>query len=257
MEIKPQGSLGKSIKKNEQKQLKIYKLIFVFVITALILIIGTFAINCSRNTKENYSVANLTDYDVDSYAGQSFMVLNSNVPFFKPEDYGQTVFEEYSELDSFGRCGVAFANICHELMPLDTRGEIGHIKPSGWKQEKYPGIVDSEPPYLYNRCHLIGFQLAGENDNEKNLITGTRYFNVNGMLPFENAVRTYVDETDNHVLYRVTPVYDGDALVASGVIMEAWSVEDAGKGISFNVFVYNVQPGIIINYSDGSSVLEK
>ena len=134
----------------------------------------------------------MTDYDIPTYDSQTYEILNNNVPFFNPEDYGMMVFEEYSELDVYGRCGVTFANICHELMPTEARGEIGQIKPSGWNQEKYPGVVDSEPPYLYNRCHLIGFQLAGENDNEKNLITGTRYFNVNGMLPFENAVSAYM-----------------------------------------------------------------
>lgn len=141
-------------------------------------------------------------------------------------------------------------------MLTEERGEIGHIQPSGWNQEKYRGIVDSSPAYLYNRCHLIGYQLTGENDNEKNLITGTRYFNVEGMLPFENSVREYIDNTGNHVLYRVTLIYEGKNLVASGVVMEAWSVEDNGKGVCFNVFVYNVQPGIRIDYADGSSCVE-
>ena len=253
--LKPQESFIGNINKTEQKQMKKFKITFIIVAVVLVVSIGITAINyIGRNT--NTGSANLTDYDIPVYDHQTYEILNNNVPFFNPEDYGQTVFEEYSELDAYGRCGVAFANICHELMPTEPRGEIGQIKPSGWNQEKYPGVVDSEPPYLYNRCHLIGFQLSGENDNEKNLITGTRYFNVNGMLPFENAVRAYVDKTDNHVLYRVTPVYDGNNLVASGVIMEAWSVEDEGSGVSFNVFVYNVQPGIEINYLDGSSSLK-
>lgn len=251
-----QGSFVGNVKKSEQKQLEKYKITLTIVAVVLILAIGITAI-CYIGRSAKTGNADLKDYNIPAYDSQAYEILNNNVPFFKPEDYGVMVFEEYSELDAYGRCGVAFANICHELMPTEDRSEIGQIKPSGWNQEKYPGVVDSEPPYLYNRCHLIGFQLAGENDNEKNLITGTRYFNVDGMLPFENAVRAYVDETDNHVLYRVTPVYYGNNLVASGVIMEAWSVEDNGQGISFNVFVYNVQPGVIIDYSDGSSKQEK
>ena len=251
----PQGSFTGNINKSERKQLKKIRITLTIVAVVLIFIIGITAIGfANRNSGTN--VASLSEYDIPDYEGQTYEILNGNVPFFNPVDYGTQVFEEYSDLDSYGRCGVAFANICQETMPTEERGEIGNVKPSGWKQEKYPGVVDSEPPYLYNRCHLIGFQLAGENDNERNLITGTRYFNVEGMLPFENAVRAYVDETDNHVLYRVTPIYDGDNLVASGVTMEAWSVEDAGAGISFNVYVYNVQPGVVIDYSDGSSHLE-
>ena len=160
-------------------------------------------------------------------------------------------FENYSDLDFLGRCGVAYANICKELMPTEERGEIGMVKPSGWHTVKYSDRIDGN--YLYNRCHLIGYQLAGENANEKNLITGTRYLNVTGMLPFENEVADYVESTGNHVLYRVTPVFDGDNLVASGVQMEAESVEDNGAGVFFNVYVYNVQPGVIIDYATGDS----
>lgn len=254
--LKPQGSFANNVKKTEQKQLKKYKITITIVAVVLILAVGITAISTFRKSSGSNS-SEFSSFDIPTYDSQVYEVLNNNVPYFAPDEYGITVFEEYSDLDSYGRCGVAFANICHEIMPTEPRDEIGQIKPSGWNQEKYPDVVDSEPPYLYNRCHLIGFQLAGENDNEKNLITGTRYFNVEGMLPFENAVRNYVDETDNHVLYRVTPVYDGDNLVASGVIMEGWSVEDNGKGLSFNVYVYNVQPGVIINYSDGSSQLQK
>lgn len=254
--LKLQGSFANNVKKTDQKQLKKYKITITIVAVVLILAVGITAISTFRRSSGSNSSA-FSAYDIPAYDCQVYEVLNNNVPYFNPDAYGITVFEEYSDLDAYGRCGVAFANVCHEIMPTEPRGEIGQIKPSGWKQEKYPGVVDSEPPYLYNRCHLIGFQLAGENDNEKNLITGTRFFNVEGMLPFENAVRNYVDETDNHVLYRVTPVYDGDNLVASGVIMEAWSVEDDGKGLSFNVFVYNVQPGVVIDYCDGSSRLEK
>ena len=206
--LKPQGSFANSVRKTEQKQLKKYKITITIVAVVLIITVGITAISAFRRNAGSDDPEYLS-YEIPSYNSQVFEVLNNNVPYFNPDEYGITVFEEYSDLDAYGRCGVAFANICHEIMPTESRGEIGQIKPSGWKQEKYPGVVDSEPPYLYNRCHLIGFQLAGENDNEKNLITGTRFFNVEGMLPFENAVRNYVDKTNNHVLYRVTPVYDG------------------------------------------------
>jgi DNA-entry nuclease len=155
------------------------------------------------------------------------------------------------ELDSLGRCGTAYACVGVDIMPTEERGEIGMIKPSGWQTVRYDDLIDGM--YLYNRCHLIGYQLAGENANEQNLITGTRYLNVEGMLPFENQVADYVNGTKNHVLYRVTPVFDGDNLLASGVLMEAYSVEDDGKGISFCVFAYNVQPGVNINYANGES----
>ena len=157
----------------------------------------------------------------------------------------------YSDLDTLGRCGAAYANICKELMATEKRGEIGMIKPTGWHTVRYDDIISDK--YLYNRCHLIGFQLAGENANEKNLVTGTRYMNVDGMLPFENMIADYVKETDNHVLYRVTPIFVGDDLVCRGVEMEAYSVEDNGEGTSFHVFVYNIQPGIEIDYATGDS----
>ena len=164
-----------------------------------------------------------------------------------------TAFENYSDLDSLGRCGVAYANICKDIMPTEERGKIGMIKPSGWHTVKYDVIKDR---YLYNRCHLIGYQLAGENANPKNLITGTRYLNVEGMLPFENLVADYVNNTGNHVLYRVTPMFSGSNLVANGVLIEAKSVEDNGGGILFNVYCYNVQPGVGINYENGDSWLD-
>lgn len=183
---------------------------------------------------------------------EAYAIINDNMPDFSDEDKKSTEpFEEYSELDELGRCGVAYADICKELMPEEERGEIGQIKPSGWHTVKYNGIVDGN--YLYNRCHLIAYQLAGENANEKNLITGTRYLNVQGMVPFEDQVAQYVKDTGNHVLYRVTPYFEGDNLVANGVQIEAWSVEDEGSGICFNVFCYNVQPGIDIDYASGSS----
>lgn len=193
--------------------------------------------------------------DIPAYSGSPYVTVNGNVPFFSEADLTVEAFEDYSDLDSLGRCGVAYANICTEIMPSEERGSIGQIKPSGWQTVKYNGVVDGN--YLYNRCHLIGFQLAGENANEKNLITGTRYLNVEGMLPFENIVADYVKETDNHVLYRVTPIFEGDNLVASGVLMEAMSVEDSGDAILFNVYCYNVQPYVTIDYETGDSSLNE
>ena len=184
---------------------------------------------------------------------EAYTVINNNVPQFAYNEVTTTAFETYSELDDLGRCGEAFACIGEEIMPTEERGAIGQIKPSGWQMAKYD-IVDGK--YLYNRCHLIGYQLSGENANEKNLITGTRYMNVDGMLPFENMVADYIKETKNHVMYRVTPIYEDDNLLAKGVQMEAFSVEDNGKGVSFNVFVKNIQPGVKINYLDGTSQLE-
>ena len=188
--------------------------------------------------------------DIPEYSGDPYVVLNDNWPDFDVEDLTTEPFEYYSELDSVGRCGVAYANVCLEIMPTEERGSIGQVKPSGWQTVKYD-FVDGK--YLYNRCHLIGYQLAGENANARNLITGTRYMNVTGMLPFENMVDNYVEDTGNHVLYRVTPIFEGTNLVASGVRMEAFSVEDEGEGICFNVFVYNVQPGVVIDYATGES----
>ena len=195
--------------------------------------------------------------DLDSvpeFSGTAFVVINGNEPFFKDDEITDEAFESYSELDALGRCGVAFACIGIEIMPTEEREEIGSVTPSGWEyngvsnNRKYEGI---DGDYLYNRCHLIGFQLAGENANEKNLITGTRYLNIDGMLPFENEVADYVEDTENHVLYRVTPIYNGFDLVASGVLMEAYSVEDDGRGVCFCIYAYNVQPGVTIDYYTG------
>lgn len=190
---------------------------------------------------------------IPAYDGKAYVAVNNNEPFFTDSDMTTTAFENYSDLDSLGRCGVAYANICKDIMPTEERGKIGMIKPSGWHTVKYDVIKDR---YLYNRCHLIGYQLAGENANPKNLITGTRYLNVEGMLPFENLVADYVNNTGNHVLYRVTPMFSGSNLVANGVLIEAKSVEDNGGGILFNVYCYNVQPGVGINYENGDSWLE-
>ena len=190
--------------------------------------------------------------DIPDYDGTPYIQLEKNIPDFTEDEKKNTeAFETYSELDSLGRCGQAYANICPEIQPTEERGEIGSVRPSGWHTVKYNDLIDGN--YLYNRCHLIAYCLAGENANEKNLITGTRYLNTEGMLPFEEMVNGYVDKTGNHVLYRVTPIFEGDNLVASGVEMEGWSVEDEGAGICFHVYCYNVQPGIEINYADGTS----
>lgn len=188
--------------------------------------------------------------DVPEFSGEPYVVINDNEPSFPAEDFTSEGFEEYSPLDDLGRCGVAYANVGLETMPTEERGSISNVKPTGWKSVQYD-FVDGKS--LYNRCHLIGFQLTGENANRQNLITGTRYMNVDGMLPFENLVADYVKETENHVLYRVTPIFEGDNLVASGVQMEAQSVEDKGEGVCFNVYVYNNQPGVTIDYATGDS----
>ena len=185
---------------------------------------------------------------VPAYSGEPYVVVNNNIPFFKDSDLTTEAFEKYSDLDSLGRCGAAYANVCQEIMPTEKRGAIGMVKPTGWQTVKYDWV---DGKYLYNRCHLIGYQLSGENANEKNLITGTRYLNVDGMLPFENLVADYVHETDHHVLYRVTPVFENSNLVASGVLMEAQSVED--DDVLFCVYCYNVQPKVTIDYATGES----
>lgn len=210
------------------------------------------------NTSGQSQQVGITLDNLPEFQGEDdpFVAINNNEPNFNDSDKTTEAFETYSDLDSLGRCGVAYANICQEIMPTQKRGDISSIRPSGWKNKKYDtSLVDGA--YLYNRCHLIGHQLAGEDANEKNLITGTRYFNVDGMLPFENMIADYVKETNNHVLYRVTPVYDGNNLVAKGVQMEAYSVEDDGEGVQFNVFVYNVQPGITIDYATGENKLSE
>ena len=207
-------------------------------------------VNAQASTTIEQNNINISIADIPEYADKIYIEINNNVPYFKESDYTTESFERYSDLDALGRCGVAFANVSKETMPPegDERGSISSVKPTGWEQAKYDG------EYLYNRCHLIGYQLSDEDANELNLITGTRFFNVEGMLPFENKVAEYIKEnSNNHVLYRVTPVFDGDNLLATGVEMEAYSVEDQGQGVCFNVFVYNVQPGITIDYATGQS----
>lgn len=228
----------------------------------LVSVIGLAFAGCNINdlnlfgTSDNVKVYDKNDRsipvnieDVPKYRGIPYVEINDNKPSFSDKDKDRV--EEYSKLDKLGRCGPAFANVGKELMPTSPRESIRDVRPSGWHTVKYDGIIEDR--YLYNRCHLIAFMLAGENANERNLITGTRYFNVEGMLPFENQVADYVKSTGNHVLYRVRPIFKGNDLVARGVQMEAKSVEDGGKGISFNVYCYNIQPGIRINYIDGSS----
>lgn len=224
---------------------------------ALALIIGiyTYYTDNSSAYVNNDDITNIKYdiSDIDKFTGYNYIELNGNIPVFEEIDTSKS-FEEYSELDSLGRAGSAFANIGVDLIPTEKRGSIGMIKPSGWHTIKYD-IVDGK--YLYNRCHLIGYQLTGENANEKNLITCTRQMNTKGMLDFENKVADYIKSTSNHVLYRVTPVYKDDNLLATGVIIEAKSVEDNGEGILFNVFVYNIQNGIEIDYKTGESSLKK
>ena len=209
----------------------------------------------SGRTSSSYSETITLD-DIPVFDGDAaYVVVNDNVPFFNESDATTEPFETYSNLDSLGRCGVAYANICQELMPTEKRESISDVKPSGWGHNNKYDFVDGQ--YLWNRCHLIGFQLAGENANEKNLITGTRYLNIGGMLDFENGIADYVKSTDNHVLYRVTPIYDGTNPIAGGVLMEGYSVEDNGAGVCFNVYAYNVQPGVSIDYATGESWLTK
>ena len=189
--------------------------------------------------------------DIPTYSGNAYIEINGNTPFFTSNECVTNSFESYSDLDSLGRCGAAFACIGTDIMPTEKRGAIGMVKPSGWHTVRYDDIIKDK--YLYNRCHLIAYELSGENANEKNLITGTRYMNIEGMLPFENKVHDYVEQTSNHVTYRSSPVFHGDNLVASGVLLEGYSVEDSGSGISFCVYCYNVQPGIEIDYATGDS----
>lgn len=231
------------------------------LVIILILVIGYLYpdVQVNENNNQN-SIVSCNLEDIPNYEGQPYVIINNNIPYFDEEDYTTESFEKYSELDDlYGRCGVAYANICNEIRPKDgeKREELTH-NPTGWKQKEYKGIIEGN--YLYNRCHLIGWQLAGENDNEKNLLTGTRYMNIEGMLEFENSIDEYLDKEENknnHVLYRVTPIFEGSNLVASGVQMEAYSIEDQGEGVCFNVYVYNVQPGIVIDYKTGESWLEQ
>ncbi len=248
----------KRIKKNLSE--KIILICFAILIGIMGYFYNAHNINTTNavSTVSNSNVKSVSLENIPEYQDSPYIIVNGNIPSFSESDYTTDPFETYSKLDNLGRCGVAYANICKEIMPSeeDERGAIGSVKPSGWQTAIYDGVVDGK--YLYNRCHLIGYQLAGENANEKNLITGTRYMNVEGMLPFENLIDDYIEENpNNHVLYRVTPIFKENNLVANGLQMEAYSIEDNGKGISFNIYVYNVQPGIEINYATGASKLAK
>lgn len=247
------------MKKNRKnKKIRFCRNVIELSIIICILIIGYIATNTKSTNETNVEQNQQIIFDLNSipeYTSSPYVEINNNIPYFKDEDYTIEAFEKYSEWDVLGRSGVAFANICKEIMPKEgeERGDISSIKNlSGWVQKRYDNIIKDK--YLYNRCHLIGWQLAGENANKKNLITGTRYLNTEGMLPFENRVAEYVKSNkNNHVLYRVTPIFKDNNLLASGVEIEAWSVEDKGQKICFNVYCYNVQPGIVIDYTTGES----
>ena len=244
------------MKKKQKRSLGKLLVGFVFLITLMILGYSNPHFQDSINDiflaeEQNATVLSFALSDIPAYEGTPFVYINDNKPNFDLTNTDTSKgFENYSKLDSLGRCRVAYANICKETMPSedDERGDINSVKPTGWNQAKYDG------EYLYNRCHLIGYQLSNENANEQNLITGTKYLNIEGMLPFENQIAEYIKNNSiNHVLYRVTPIFTGNNLLASGVQMEAWSVEDNGQGVCFNVYCYNVQPGIVIDYSTGES----
>jgi len=235
-------------KKNQSK-------ITAFIFLIVILVYGIYHRNEIVQFLHSLYIKEVISYDIANipmYAGEAYVVINNNEPIFDLNDVKTTTFEKYSNLDYLGRAGMAYANVGIETMPTEERGSIGMLKPSGWHTVKYD-IVSGK--YLYNRCHLIGYQLTGENANEKNIITCTRYMNTTGMLPFENQIAEYIKKTNNHVLYRATPMFEGTNLLATGVQLEALSVEDNGKGIKFNVFVYNVQDGIYIDYATGNSNL--
>ena len=243
--------MKKDKKRSKKRYRKKYEICFVVLFVVFLLCFKSI-VQKHDDTYPDYELSE-NQFENNNLDVIPEFVLNGNKPEFTEEEKeNKDAFKNYSELDELGRCGVAYANICNEIMPTEERGVIGQVKPSGWQLVKYD-IIDGK--YLFNRCHLIGYQLAGENANEKNLITGTRYMNVSGMLPFENMVADYIKKTDHHVLYRVTPVYEGNNLVASGVEMEAYSVEDKGSGICFHIFVYNCQPGICIDYATGDSWL--
>ena len=221
---------------------------------ALLLVAGSLALVGCTGSSSQLSV-DLGEVDISQFrTEQPYVELNGNQPAFTQEELTADSYETYGSLDALGRCTTAMASIGPDLMPTEDRGDIGSVRPTGWEQNSYDWVDGKS---LYNRCHLIGFQLTGENANDRNLITGTRYLNVDGMLPFENLVADYIHETGNHVLYRVTPVFQGAELVARGVQMEALSVEDGGEGVCFNVFCYNVQPGVEIDYATGENWAEE
>ena len=236
------------------------RLLFIGALFAMLYLVRRFMPGAGEDTSLSGLSVSLGNgeevtLDVPSWKGEPFYTLNGDRPFFDPEK-ADFQGQEYSSLDSLGRCGPARALLDARMMTTEVREDITKVRPSGWHQIRYRGIIDSEPPFLYHRCHLIAYSLTGQGANEKNLITGTRYFNVHGMLPFEKEIMDYLWDTDFHVLYRVTPVFDGKDLLCRGVIMEAWSVEDGGRGVKFCVSLQNVQPGIRIDYQDGYSTIE-
>ena len=237
-----------------------YNLVISIITLILIIFIGYYEnkygtdVDGNQNVQVSESIQKSFNLDdIPEFDGKTpYVIINNNEPNFPEEDFNSNSFEKYSELDSLGRCGVAYANVSKETMPTEARGEISKVKPTGWHTVKYNCV---EGKYLYNRCHLIGYQLTAENANKQNLITGTRYLNVDGMLPFENQVAEYVKQENGHVLYRVTPIFKENNLVANGVQMEAESVEDKGEKVKFNVYAFNVQPNIKIDYLTGNSEL--
>lgn len=242
--------------KKQNAKFSISKVVVVIIIATFIALGYFKEINPLEQESSNLVNVNVDLSNIPEYTDKPYVYINNNIPYFAENEINVAEFEHYSNLDGLGRCGTAYASICKSIMPAENeeRESISNVVPTGWKQVLYKGVIEGN--YLYNRCHLIGYQLAGENANKKNLITGTRYMNTEGMLPFENMVAEYVkDNPKNHVLYRVTPIFKGNNLLASGVQIEAYSVEDSGKGICFNVYVYNVQPGILIDYSTGESKL--
>ena len=237
-----------------------YNLVISIITLILIIFIGYYEnkygtdVDGNQNVQVSESIQTSFNLDdIPEFDGKTpYVIINNNEPNFPEEDFNSNSFEKYSELDSLGRCGVAYANVSKETMPTEARGEISKVKPTGWHTVKYDCV---EGKYLYNRCHLIGYQLTAENANKQNLITGTRYLNLDGMLPFENQVAEYVKQENGHVLYRVTPIFKENNLVASGVQIEAESVEDKGEKVKFNAYAYNVQPNIKIDYLTGNSEL--
>lgn len=224
-------------------------------IIALILMLSLSLYGCDIILGEPSTAPSVSLDSIPEFDGETaYVIINENIPFFTDEEKVTTSYEKYGALDGLGRCTVCIACVGVDIMPTEERGSIGSVKPSGWQTVKYDFVSGK---YLYNRCHLIGYQLTGENANKQNLITGTRFLNIEGMLPFENMIADYVKETENHVMIRVTPIFEGDNLVASGVLMEGWSVEDKGEGICFNVYAYNNQPGVIIDYATGDSRAEE
>ncbi len=246
-------------RKRKSQKLNLEQIVFSVIVLIFVLFYGYISQDFNTKSSENNNDVNSQNIVFDlstipEYSENAYVEINNNIPYFTEKDLTTEPFENYNDLGN-GKAGVAYANICKEIMPKEgeERGEIGNVKDlSGWVQKRYDNLIKDK--YLYNRCHLIGWQLSGENANKNNLITGTRYLNTEGMLPFENEIAEYIDKNaNNHVLYRVTPIFEGNNLLASGVEMEALSVEDSGQGVRFNVYCYNVQPGIEIDYATGQS----